>query len=183
MGAKSTVKRQPPAIREEIHRLREAGATLDEIIAHLKTFDLDRVPSRSALGRYTQEIARIGDRLRHSREVADALVRQLGDAPESRLTQLNIELAHTTVLKILSGSEDGEPVELSPEDAHFVARTIKDLSSAAKTDADNILRLRREIEAEQKRKLDALAKESTQPGSGIDPETLTRARQILGLAA
>lgn len=182
MARRSTVKKLPREIRGEIDRLIEGGATLDEIVAHLKTLDLDRTPSRSALGRYAQEINRIGERLRESREVAEAVVKQLGQEPENRLTRLNIELAHATVLKLLSSSGDGEPVELSPMDAHFVARTIKDLSAAAKTDADHILRLRREIEAEQARKLAALAKDAETPGAGIDPATLERARQILGLA-
>ena len=40
MGRKSTVKRLPEKVREEIGRLREKGRTLDEIIAHLKTLGL-----------------------------------------------------------------------------------------------------------------------------------------------
>jgi len=174
----STVKRLPQEIRDEIGRLFDAGATLDEVLSHLKRFDLSHCPSRSALGRYRQEIERVGEKVRESRAVAEALVRQLGDQPEGRLARLNIELAHSTVLRLLSGADDDEPVTLDPRDAHFIARSIKDLSAAAKTDADLIIRLRKEVEQKAVATMEKVAK-----ARGLSAETVADLkREFLGVS-
>jgi len=143
MPRPSSIDQLAPEIREEIGRLRDRGRTLDEILDHLRKLDVD--VSRSALGRHVKKIEEIGAQLRESREVAEALVRQLGDTPDSGVARLNIELGHTLIMRLLAG-KDGGPVELGPEEVMFVTSAIQKLTSARKTDADLILKLQTEAD-------------------------------------
>ncbi len=53
--------------------------------------------SRAARGRYSKDLAKVSERIRRGREVAEALVRKLGDAPESKITRMNVELVHSVI--------------------------------------------------------------------------------------
>ena len=78
MGRKSTLRRLPPEIRAEINRiLSEGRLTLDELLEHLRSIGVEGV-SRSALGRQKQKIDKIAAKLRQSREMTEALVREIG---------------------------------------------------------------------------------------------------------
>ena len=112
MPRKSTVRRLPPALREQIGALLDQGRTLDEITAQLN--QLGAEVSRSALGRYKQHLDKVGEKLRRSREVAEALIAKLGNAPESKALRLNVELMHSVLLDLAlnaNASEDGEGTE------------------------------------------------------------------------
>ena len=89
MGRPSSIDQLPEEIRAEIGRLRGMGWTIDQILEKLREL-LDSAPSRSALGRHIAGMDKLGERMRRSRQVAEALVRELGDAPESRAARLNI---------------------------------------------------------------------------------------------
>jgi hypothetical protein len=54
MSPRSKVTRLPAPVRAEIDRLIRDGATLDELVGHLKSFGLpsDKVPARSSVHRY-----------------------------------------------------------------------------------------------------------------------------------
>ena len=54
MPRRSTIKRLPKAIQERIGELREAGRTIDEILAKLAELDVE--VSRSALGRHVKAL-------------------------------------------------------------------------------------------------------------------------------
>lgn len=157
MPRQSSIKRLPKEIQELIGKLRENGRTIDEILAKLK--ELDAGISRSALGRHVKRIDDVGKQIRRSREVADALVRRLGEAPENRQLRLNVEMMHSLFMDLLI-DEDGEPVTLSPKDARFLAGTLNDLARAAKTDADLVVRLRKDIMAEAADKAEEAAVEA-----------------------
>jgi hypothetical protein len=185
MSRPSSIEQLPPEIREEIAKLRERHFTIDQILAKLRELDGAQDVSRSALGRHVKKLDEIGERIRRSREVADALVRRLGDAPESRQARLNIELMHSVILDLLAGGEDGEPVTLDPENAMFAARALKDLAAAQKADLELTLRVRKQLAAEAEEKLKKMEKEGGEPGKrGFDPETLKRVREeIYGIAS
>lgn len=104
MGRPSSIARLPASIREEIGNLRGLGKTIDEILDHLRALAVE--VSRSALGRHVASMEKVGERLRRSRTVTEALVRQLGDAPESKTARLNIELMHSFIYDLLALSEE-----------------------------------------------------------------------------
>src|SRR6185312_16084101 len=95
MSRRSSIDRLPAEIRETIADLRDKGVTIDQILDALR--ELGAVVSRSALGRHVKRLDEIAERMRHSRAVADALVKRLGDAPETKQARLNIELTHSII--------------------------------------------------------------------------------------
>ncbi|HYH17587.1 MAG TPA: DUF3486 family protein [Azospirillum sp.] len=155
MAARSSIDRLPKEIREAIGQLRQDGATIDEILAHLRGMQVD--VSRSAVGRHVQKIEKIGAQLRETREAAEALVRELGDEPDSKVARLNIELGHAMLMRLLAG-KDGEPVQLDAQEANFAAGAIQKLTSARKTDADLVLKLQAEADKKALATLEAVGK-------------------------
>lgn len=170
MPRPSSIDRLPPQIREAIGSLRAKGYTIDEILAHLA--DLQSQVSRSALGRHVQKLDALGEKLKRSRAVAEALVRELGDAPESRAARLNIEMMHSAILDLFlkaADAEDGQAPEgvdqrglaaLSgnPEGMMMLAKALDHIARASKTNV--------EFMAEAERQ--ALAKVKAQAASAVE---------------
>lgn len=147
----SSIDILPEVIRSEIGRLRTQGRTIDEILGHLRQLDVQ--VSRSALGRHLKGLATLRERMRHSREVATALVSQFGDQPDNKLQRLNLELMHGVIMQTITSAgedEDGEPqpVTFSPEDARFLADALAKLAAAEKINADRTLKLKAEAKKE-----------------------------------
>lgn len=117
MSRPSTIDQLPEEIRAEIGRLRTQGVTLDGILAHLRMLHGATHVSRSALGRHVKSMERLGERVRRSRQVAEALVKELGDAPEGEAARLNIELMHGAVMDLFMRSAEGEDVAEGGKDA------------------------------------------------------------------
>lgn len=143
----SSVDRLDPEIRELIGKLRiDHGWTIDEIITKLRELGQSEI-SRSAVGRHVKSLEEIGAQLRHSREVAKALIAQVGDAAEDRTADLNIELMHSMILRLVTATNDegdGAPVTLDPEQTMFMARSLQALAGARKTNTDMVLKVREE---------------------------------------
>lgn len=161
MAPRSTLDRLPKEIREELGRLRDDGWTIDELLSRLQGMraegrhDLD--VSRSAVGRYVQGMDKVGERLRQSRAMAEGLVRQLGDEPDTKVARLNIELGHSLIMNLMTG-EDGAGVTLDPEQVMFITSSIQKLASARKTDAELVLRLQTEADKRAIATLEKVAK-------------------------
>lgn len=163
MARPSKIDRLPREVREEIGRLREGGRTIDEILDHLRQLDAD--VSRSGLARHIQRVDAIAARVRESRAAAQAIMDRLGARDdEGRVARLNVELLHASVMQLLAG-EEGEEVRLDPQSAMFLGRTLRDLTTAAKTDADREMRVRQQLRT----KLDAKLQEIE---SDLDGEAL-----------
>lgn len=171
MARPSTIQRLPAEVREMIGSLRENGRTIDEILAKLRELEVD--VSRSALGRHVQQIDAIGKEIRRSREVAEALVKQYGEAPESRTAQLNIELMQGLVTRLMF-AEDGELVSFEPKDAMMMATALQKLAQASKQDADRVLLIRKEF---TKKLDDAIAAAEEAGEKGLSPERLSELRR------
>lgn len=145
MARASSVDRLEDDIKAEIGRLRIQGATLDEILGYLRQWT-PKPPSRSALGRHIQKLDKLGEKMRRSRDVAAALVKELGDAPESTAARVNIELIHSAVLDLFVKAGDGEEVAPGgqaalagdPEGVMMLAKALDHLSRASKTNVDFI---------------------------------------------
>lgn len=177
----STVDRLDPQIKDLIGKLRiDHGWTIDEIRARL--VDLGQSVSRSALARHTKSLEEIGAQLRHSREVANALVAQIGDAPEDRVADLNIELMHSMILRLVTATNDegdGQPVVLDAEQTMFMARSLQALAGARKTNRDMILKEREAATKDAAKKAVDAAK-----SKGLSSETVDFIRQaVLGSEA
>ncbi len=163
MSRPSKIGRLPDEIRDQIAAMRGRGHTIDEIMAHLRALDLppDALPARSGLGMHIQGLDRLAEKVNKTRAIAEALVRRLGDAPESRQARLNIELMHGIVtdvaLAVADQEEDGKPVTLEPAQVHFLAKSLDHLARAARADQEATLRLRQEMAREQNKRVEAAA--------------------------
>ena len=148
MSGVSTVKRLPPEIRDEVHRLLESGRTLDAIVAHLRGMGVEAV-SRSALGRYKKSFDQIMEKVRRSREIADALVRNFGQEDEHKSARANIEMMHAIVSDMLMQIGDPDDaqeggLQLDARQAHDLAKALDHLAKARKADQEAIVRAREE---------------------------------------
>lgn len=166
MARPSKIDRLPGEIRDKIGQLRRDGRTIDEILSVLRQLEVD--VSRSGLGEHIKKIDAIGARLRESRAAAEAIMARLGESPDNRTARLNIELMHAGLMQLLAGGEDGESVTLDPQGAMFLARTIRDLTAASKTDVDLELRLRREFAQEAAAAVADVAKEKGLSADVVD---------------
>lgn len=148
-------------------------------MAALRELDVTHI-SRSALGRHVQSMEKIGAKLRHSRNIAEALVRQLGGEPASRSAQLNIELLHSAVLDLFlaaqnaeEGGPDGRGIAAlngNPEGIMMLAKALDHLTKSAKSDIEN----QKAIEERVERRLKAQAEKhvvSEAKRRGISAET------------
>lgn len=178
MSRPSSIDQLPEEVRAIIGQLRGQGWTIDQIREHLAGL-LDRAPSRSALGRHIQGLDKLGERMRRSRQVAEALVRELGDAPQSRAAALNIELLHSAVLDLFMRSEDGEAVDGdgaaalrgNPEGTMMLAKALDHLARASKTNVE-FVKAAEDRAAERTKEAAAKAMETVARERGISAETL-----------
>ncbi|MCA3343300.1 MAG: DUF3486 family protein [Roseomonas sp.] len=188
MARPSTIARLPGEIREAIGRLREQGRTLDEILTHLQGMEV--TVSRSALGRHVQQMDKVGERLRRSRAISEALVRQLGDAPESQTARLNIEMMHSFLFDFLAsaeeGAEEGSEAALAsvrdPKSVALMAEAVQRLTTASRNNADYVARVEDRAAAKAKagaaRAAEAVAREK-----GLSADTVRAIKaSILGVA-
>lgn len=149
----SSIDKLDPEIKRLISDLRlEHGWSIDQIKAKLD--DLAQPVSRSALARHTKSIEEIGRDLRHSREMAKALIESVDPGDEAKVASLNIELAHSSLLRLQTATEGGELVTLDPKEAMFVSSAINNLVGAG----GKLAEIRRKAKAEQKRESAETAK-------------------------
>jgi hypothetical protein len=156
MPRPSKIDRLPPEVKTAIAQLRERGHTIDEILAHLGKLAPAAQISRSGLGRHVQELEKVAEKIRASREISEALVKQFGDAPENKTARLNIELMHSAVLKL--AAQDGD-VTFDPKEVLFLSDALAKLAAAQKLDTDNTLRIRKEVMKQAEAAVDKVAKE------------------------
>jgi hypothetical protein len=170
----------PEAIREQIGLLRMQGRTIDEILEALKAVKI-ATPSRSALGRHIQGLDRLGEKLRKSRQMAEALAREMGNAPESRTAQVGIEMVHTAILDLfLAGAEGGGPdadkagmaaLAGNPDGLMKLAKALRDLTGASKANVDFVTAAEKRAE-DRARKAAAASVDTVGRERGIGKETL-----------
>jgi hypothetical protein len=179
MGRPSSVDKLPEEVRIEIGRLRGLGWTIDQILEHLRGL-LDQAPSRSALGRHIKGLDALGERMRRSRQVAEALVRELGDAPESRTARLNIELLHSAILDLHMHAADGDEsvdeggkaaLAGNPMGAMLLAKALDHLARASKNNVEFLAAAEKRATERAKREA-ASAIESIARDRGISADTL-----------
>lgn len=152
----SSIDRLPQEVRDWIGRLRDQGCTIDEIITKLRELDKDAVPSRSALGRHLKKAEEVAERIRKSRQVADVIVRRLGESDPDKTTRMNIELMHNILFELATrtSDEDGEPVTFEPMEVMLLAKSLDHLGKASKDDVARTVAI--EKRAAEKAKAEAL---------------------------
>jgi len=178
MGRRSSIDRLPKCLREAVQVALKDGLTIDEIVDLLS--DEGAEVSRSAVGRYTKNYREMAERQRDMSSVANAFAAEFGDAGNSQ-QKLLIQMFTSVMTQAVLPMASGEDAEIDPRDMHFLARSIKDIASAAKTDTDREAKIRDE-ERKSARAEAAKAAEQAARGAGATPETIAAIkRELLGL--
>lgn len=195
MPRPSSLKSLPPGILAAVNRLlAEETATLDEIVAKLE--ELGHPRSRSALGRHSLRIKRVGRRLRQSREITEALAREMGDAAtQGRQGRVMVELARTLVFDMIERltdideaagtvDDDGNPRQpvINPRDAAFLGKGLAELSRALRYDQDFETKVREAVREEERERAAAAVKKGGER-AGLSAEALRLIEEELGISA
>ncbi|HEY2070699.1 MAG TPA: DUF3486 family protein [Rhizomicrobium sp.] len=183
MARRSKIAQLPTELRQAIdEKLADPGLTLNQLVEEVRRIGapIGLEVSRSALSRRQQDIKVVGERIRRSRDIAEALVEKFGDADDDKLARLNNQVLHTTIMDMLSAAdEDGEPVTLTPAQVMALSKALGELSRARKTDSDRLLKERLEIA----KKASEVVTRTLGKKDGFSKETVdTIKREILGLA-
>ena len=183
MPRASTIKRMPPKERAYLEKLiREDRWTLDELRDKVRAqFPDATAPSRSALGRYTQQVGELAGRMRDIQAASTALVSELGEDPNDRAGQLLVQavttLATDAALKA-NNPDDGVSIKQVGELARG-ARAILQARKMSMQERQEIARVAREsLQAEQAEALKSVVKAGGMTAATAD----TIKRQILGMA-
>lgn len=172
MGRKSSVDRMPQQIQAAIVRLREQGCTLDEILAHLADLHSQVTISRSALGRHVQKLDKTVERMKHSRVVAEALARELGEESGTKAARVNIELMHSAVMQLfVKLDEDADVAGGDPESLMMLCKGLDHLARAQKTSVDTIIAAEKRGEEKARREA-AEAVDSVGKAEGLSKSTV-----------
>ncbi|AGG89915.1 phage protein Gp27 family protein [Rhodanobacter denitrificans] len=183
MPRASTIKRLPDEQRRYLEKLiREDRHTLDEILAQVRErFPAAQVPSRSAVGRYSQQVNELAGRMRDIQAASTALVTELGEDPNDRAGQLLVQavttLATDAALKA-QNADDGVSIKQIGELARG-ARAVLQARKMSLAERQEIARLAREqLQAEQAEALKGVV----QAGGMTAATAETIRKQILGMA-
>ena len=176
MARVTKIARLPPEIRDLIGRLRDNGRTGDEILEKLRELDAD--VSRTRLYEHLKQWDKVRDRLHASKAAAEAIMARLEvEGADDRVARLNIATLHANVMQLFAG-EDGEPVVLGPKDAKLISETLRNLASAAKSDQDRIVALKKELAKETAKTVEKVAGEAAAAGKPLDgAEVLRKIRE------
>lgn len=132
----SSIDRLEPEIRALINELRiDKGWTIDEIRDQLVKMGQGHI-SRSALGRHVRSLGDIAAEMRETQVYAEALAKQAGNASQSELLDLNGQLLHANMFRLILAEKDGEGIQLSPKEAKEFSEALRNLALARKTDLD-----------------------------------------------
>ena len=149
------------------------------------------LPHRSKFAKHIQGLDKMAEKLHQYRSLAEALIRKTDGAPEDRMARLNIELTHAAVTKLHmtaeacarreseadddDGGGDDAAVTFLPAEVMQLARAVKDLTSARKTNVDMTLKL--------KEAADKAAEKATRQARQKAAEDAAEAAKEAGLSA
>lgn len=158
--------------------VRENRATIDQIAAMIDA--MGGGASRSAVGRYVKSAREQMERYRQAQEVAKVWVGRLEQEPEGDVGRLLSEMLRTLAFQALGEMGEGEGAK--PSEIAMIARTIKDLSTADKTRADMVLKVRKELAAKLEKEAGEVANLAKK--GGLSDETVREIRErIMGVAS
>ena len=179
MGKKSRIDTIPPEVKERLNALlRDPAFTQKQIVDWVNAFmaDLGHEPvmTERVVNRYAAKMAKVGEKIKQSREVANLWIGTLGSQPAGQVGQLLNEMVRTLAFDAsVALSESDEPVP--PKLIKELAMAIRHLEESARVNAD----IARKAKEEAADTMSKTAKEA-----GVSAETIQRIRlEVLGMAA
>lgn len=178
MPKPSHIDMLPPDIRERINSwINDPGVTQLSVVERTNALidainaarpEGEELPSvsKSSVNRYAQRMGRIGEKLRQSRQIAEQLIGQLGNAPAGEVGKLINESIRTIVFDAVTGLADSdEPV--SPGVINKLALAAKRLEEATSINERREREIRDEEREAAAEKIEAVGK-----GQGLSDATV-----------
>lgn len=177
----SSIDRLDPDIRALINKLRiDHGWTIDEILARLAEMGARDIPSRSALGRHVRSLEDVGADLRETQVYAEALAKEAGSKNAGQLLDVNAQLLHANMFKLLLAEKDGEGIQLDSKQAKEFSEALRNLALMRKTELDTIEKAEKRA-AEKERLASAERATKTARAKGLSKDTVDAIRHaVLG---
>lgn len=190
MARASSIQQLPPDILEQLQALlRDPRVTQLEATARINAIleeqGVEARVSKSAVNRYAQAMAEVGEELRQSREVAEMWIAKLGAAPQGQLGHLTNEIVRGLAFDLSLMLKRAARGEMDPEAMPETVRMIKDLAIAQekleKASSENV---KREEEIRRRANEAAAEKAATvAKAKGLSKDTVDELRrEILGVA-
>lgn len=185
MAPRSSVDRLPEGARKALEgwlvEFHDGRISLDQVMERLEALlefnGLEaQAPSRSAVHRHGERLKKMAERMKRTQTFADAFARELGpQVADGKGLQVLMQAFQSLAFDMIGNLDDEQA--LDPENLMFFARSLKDVSSALKTDADRVLRIEQEARKNAAADVDKLGKKL-----GWSAETARTVRaQILGV--
>lgn len=175
MPRKSTISRLPSSIKEQLDTLiAEGRESIDGLLAYIAPLCAEQglsVPSRSSVGRYTADISKTLAALRESREMAQAIVQELGPSmAEGEQGRALVQMLRSLVYRVSKPLVDNPDAEVDVKSLMQLSRTIKDLSSSMRLEQDFVknIEIRAKQEAVEEMQRAAQSMESKEGESPLD---------------
>jgi len=177
MAKPSSIRDLPDSIRSQIDFMISEGKwTIDQIVDYLS--EAGHPKSRSAVGRYKKNLDQVASKLRQSREITDALVKEVGEKTvDGQQGRLLVEMMRSIVFDFLSNTMESEK-EVEPQDFMFLAKSMESMSKANQFDLDFEMKIAKKYADEAAKKVDKIAK---QKGISADVRDAIK-ESILGVA-
>ena len=169
MGGASKVRRLPPELREQLHTMLDRGVPLSAITEHLKSLGAD--VSRSGLGRYKQQVDKVAERMRESRQMAEAVMEHLGaQAATGKGGAALVEMLTTLTNDYMLRRLDNPDAELEVDELRALARAVKERAQAARATQDYDQKLREAARREAAEALEKAVDKAAGEGNAITAE-------------
>ena len=182
MGSPSSIHRLPPAVKERLDEdLRHPGVTQREATAKANdTLAAEGAPpiSKSSVNRYALRMETVGQRVRQSREVADAWIGRLGSLPGGQVGHLTTEIVRTLAFEVGMKLQDGELDEDSLPGLLDALRSLSLTLQRLERTSEVSERRERQIRREAAEELAAAAERDAAAG-GTKTITPERLREIM----
>ncbi|PIW30401.1 MAG: hypothetical protein COW30_02515 [Rhodospirillales bacterium CG15_BIG_FIL_POST_REV_8_21_14_020_66_15] len=163
----------------EVKKLIETGkATIDDLKAIVDGFGHDI--SRSSLGRYKQQVDRMGERMRRLREYSEVLAPEMSDAiKQSKQTRMLVDLVQGLLFDLVDKLETGEGAD--SKDIALLGKGLADLSRTLRLSQEFEKEIRETIAKEEREKAaDAAGERMTEAGLSADQVKFWR-EEFLGV--
>ena len=182
MGRPSTITRLPADLREALEAwIRDPAVTQAEATELLNGLLAESYPdrppvSRHAVNRYSLSMDKVGEKMRQSRQAADAWVARLGSEPSGKVGHPVVEMLKTMVFEINLQLQD---TELDADSIPGVTRQLRELSlTIERLERASQRNEQRESEVRRRAAEELAQKAEAEAGSG-GSVTTERLREIV----
>ena len=177
MSRPSSILRLPAEAREALDAwLRDPAITRTEATkrtnALLAELGISMRVSRPAVNRYNLRLRAVGEKLRQSRQVAEAWVARLGSAPEGRLGPLIIEMLRTLAFDLALRLQDSELDAETLPGVVAAASKVTLMAERLERTSEISARRERQLKREAAEELAAQAAQEQRAGRNAGPERL-----------